>query len=54
MNNPFRAGVPDYYIDLDNGKFGWFEYKWLDKPWTTDREAEKICPTKSWVQQHKW
>jgi hypothetical protein len=54
MSNLFRAGVPDFYIDLEDGRFGWFEYKWIDKPWKADRPAEKICSTKSWVQQHAW
>lgn len=52
-SNNFKKGIPDFYIEGPNNIL-WLEVKWIPKPWTTDREASKICPTTSWVNQRHW
>lgn len=53
MSNPFRSGQVDYYYE-STGPILWAEHKWIEKPWTTDREPSKICPRKEWTNQRHW
>jgi hypothetical protein len=52
-SNPFRAGTPDYYIEGPEGIL-WIEYKWINKLWTEDKQAENLCSSQSWIRQLQW
>jgi len=52
-NNPYRAGMPDYYMEGPSGIL-WVEVKWISEPWIKDLEASKICKTASWTKQRQW
>ena len=53
INNQFRAGIPDYYVE-GPGNILWVEVKWIEKPWTKNLEPSKICRTASWTKQRHW
>lgn len=52
-SNPFKAGTPDFYLEGPAGIL-WVEYKWIEKPWATNRSAEDICDSQSWMRQLQW
>jgi hypothetical protein len=53
MANPFRSGTPDFYYEGLGGIL-WVEYKWIPFEWQKNKEASKICSTKSWTHQRHW
>lgn len=52
-HNIYRAAMPDFYYEGDNESL-WCEHKWVSKPWTEDKEPEKLCTSRQWPRQLAW
>lgn len=53
-NNQWHRGIPDFYIEGQNGRIMWREDKFILKPWIVAKLPEEICKTVSWVHQREW